>query len=48
LLRQSAADAAAPLRLGTEARAELTDHQLRQAGIEPGDPTLYKNPLDSK
>jgi hypothetical protein len=48
LLRQSAADAAAPLRLGTEARAELTDRQLRQAGIEPGDPTLYKNPLDSK
>ena len=46
LLRQSAADTAAPSALDTEGRAQFTDNQLRAAGVEPGDESLYQNPLD--
>jgi hypothetical protein len=46
LLRQSAADAASPLHLDTEGRRQFTDSQLRRAGVHPGDPSLYENPLD--
>ena len=48
LLRQSAADAANPLHLDTEGRRQFTDTQLRSAGVHPGDPSLYENPLDEK
>jgi hypothetical protein len=46
LLRQSASDAVSPLGLDTEGRALFTDAQLRNAGVHPGDPSLYQNPLD--
>ena len=45
LLRQSARDAM-PAGLDAEGREAFTDLQLRQAGIEPGDPSLYSNPLE--
>ena len=45
LLRQSARDAM-PAGLDAEGREAFTDSQLRQAGIEPGDPSLYSNPLE--
>lgn len=48
LLRQSAADASSPLHLDTGERAQFTDVQLRAAGLEPGDPSLYENPIDTK
>jgi hypothetical protein len=46
LFRQSTSDAANPLALDTEGRALFTDSQLRNAGLHPGDPSLYQNPLD--
>jgi hypothetical protein len=48
LLRQSTADTdgASPVTLDTEGRAHFTDVQLRQAGVEPGDPSLYQDPLE--
>lgn len=52
LLRQSmrdaprAANAASPVHLGTRERAHFTDDELRRAGIEPGDPSLYHSPLE--
>lgn len=46
LLRQSAADAPDPTRLDTESREEFTDTRLRRSGVEPGDKSLYENPLD--
>jgi hypothetical protein len=48
LLRQSAADAADPVRLDTEGRKQFTDAQLRDAGVLPGDPSLYQNPLEEQ
>jgi len=48
LLRQSAADAASPLHMDTEGRRQFTDTQLRSAGVHPGDPSLYENPLEEK
>ncbi len=48
LLRQSAVDAAAPIHLDTEGRRQFTDSQLRNAGIKPGDPSLYENPLEKQ
>lgn len=45
LLRQSARDAV-PAGLDADGREAFTDQQLRQAGIEPGDPSLYSNPLE--
>jgi hypothetical protein len=45
LLRQSARDAV-PLDLDADGREAFTDTQLRRAGIEPGDPSLYSNPLE--
>jgi hypothetical protein len=48
LLRQSAADAASPLHMDTEGRRQFTDTQLRSAGVHPGDPSLYDNPLEEK
>lgn len=44
LFRQSVADSD-PTRLGTRERQEFTDERLSRAGIEPGDPSLYENPL---
>jgi hypothetical protein len=46
LLRQSVADTVSPLGLDTEGRALFTDAQLRNAGLYPGDPSLYQSPLD--
>jgi hypothetical protein len=48
LLRQSAADAADPVRLDTEGRRHFTDAQLRNAGVLPGDPSLHQNPLEKQ
>lgn len=48
LLRQSAADAASPIHLDTGERLQFTDTQLRSAGVKPGDPTLYENPLEKQ
>jgi hypothetical protein len=48
LLRQSAADAANPIHLDTEGRRQFTDIQLRSAGVNPGDPSLYENPLEKQ
>lgn len=48
LLRRSAADSADPIHLDTEGRLQFTDTQLRNAGIQPGDPSLYENPLDKQ
>ena len=45
-LRQSAADAANPIHLDTGSRLQLTDAQLLDAGVQPGDPSLYENPLE--
>lgn len=44
LFRQSVADSD-PTRLGTQERQEFTDQRLSRAGIDPGDPSLYENPL---
>jgi hypothetical protein len=44
LFRQSVADSD-PTRLGTRERREFTDERLSRAGIDPGDPSLYENPL---
>ena len=44
LFRQSAADAD-PVKLGTRQREKFTDDQLSGSGIEPGDPSLYEDPL---
>lgn len=46
LLRQSAADSPNPAHLGTSERARFTDARLAQSGVEPGDASLYDNPLD--
>ena len=47
LLRQSASDAATgPVSLDTEGREHFTDAQLKSSGVEPGDPSLYENPID--
>lgn len=45
LFRQSAADSN-PVRLSTRERERFTDHQLSSSGIEPGDPSLYEDPLN--
>jgi hypothetical protein len=44
LFRQSAADSA-PVRLNTRERERFTDDQLSSSGIEPGDQSLYQDPL---
>lgn len=44
LLRQAMADAGVLEGSDTEARARKVDEALDQAGIEPGDPSLYRNP----
>lgn len=44
LFRQSAADAD-PTRLGTRGREEFTDDRLRRSGVQPGDRSLYEDPL---
>lgn len=46
LFRQSLADSTRPTRLDTAGRAHFTDDQLAGSGIEPGDPSLYENPLE--
>lgn len=46
LLRQSIADSPNPGHLDTAGRARFTDERLSESGIEPGDPSLYRNPLD--
>lgn len=44
LLKQSAADAD-PTRLGTKDREHFTDDHLTGSGVEPGDSSLYEDPL---
>lgn len=44
LLQQSSTDAD-PVRLDTRGREKLTDERLGQSGVEPGDPSLYEDPL---
>jgi hypothetical protein len=44
LFRQSVADSD-PTRLDTGKRLEFTDERLSRAGVDPGDPSLYENPL---
>jgi hypothetical protein len=44
LFRQSAADST-PVRLNTRERERFTDDQLSSSGIEPGDQSLYQDPL---
>lgn len=46
LLGQSTADSPHPERLDTSERARFTDDRLTESGIEPGDPSLYENPVD--
>lgn len=46
LLRQSVADSGDPTHMNTRARQGFTDTQLSRSGIDPGDPSLYRNPLD--
>jgi len=46
LLRQSVADSPSPTQLGTSERSRFTDERLTQSGIEPGDSSLYRNPLE--
>lgn len=46
LLRQSVDDAENPVHLGTSERARFTDSRLAESGVEPGDPSLYENPLE--
>lgn len=46
LLRQSAADSPDPTQMGTGGREQFTDSRLRSSGIEPGDSSLYQNPLE--
>jgi hypothetical protein len=45
LLRQSAADAQVPTHMDTVERERFTDSRLHMSGIDPGDPSLYENPL---
>lgn len=44
LFRQAVADAD-PTRLGTQDRELFTDAQLSRSGVEPGDASLYQDPL---
>jgi hypothetical protein len=44
LLHQSSADKAS-IRLTTGGRNDYTEDHLRGAGLHPGDPSLYENPL---
>jgi hypothetical protein len=44
LFSQSAADSN-PIRLSTRERERFTDDQLSGSGIEPGDQSLYQDPL---
>lgn len=46
MLEQSVADLEDPRRMGTSERARFTDARLADAGVEPGDPSLYENPLE--
>lgn len=46
LLRQSAADSPNPARLDTSERARFTDTRLAESGVEPGDPSLYEDPVE--
>jgi hypothetical protein len=46
LLGQSMADSPDPSRLDTSERARFTDERLAQSGVDPGDPSLYQDPLE--
>ena len=46
LLGQSAADSGDPTQINTKGRERFTDSRLRKSGVEPGDPSLYEDPLD--
>lgn len=46
MLEQSVADMDDPRHMGTAERAGFTDTRLAQAGVEPGDPSLYENPRE--
>ncbi|MFZ0015526.1 MAG: hypothetical protein WAL25_15585 [Acidimicrobiia bacterium] len=46
LFAQSSADSAPdPKRLGSRKRQQFTDDQIGRSGIEPGDPSLYEDPI---
>lgn len=44
LFRQSVADAT-PVKMSTRGRERFTDDSLARSGIDPGDPSLYEDPL---
>lgn len=46
LLRQSIRDSQSPVHADTSSRIGMTDEQLRGAGIEPGDDSLYQSPVE--
>ena len=46
LLRQSQADSTDPSGLDTNQRVDLANKRLSASGIDPDDPSLYRNPLD--
>lgn len=46
LLRQAAEDVPNPAHLNTSERVRFTDSRLAESGVEPGDSSLYENPLE--
>ncbi|HUG08784.1 MAG TPA: hypothetical protein VMP13_07820 [Acidimicrobiia bacterium] len=44
LFQQSAADSS-PIRMDTRRRGRFTDNRLSRSGVEPGDPSLYEDPV---
>lgn len=44
LFRESALDTS-PERMNTRSRERFTDESLSRSGVEPGDPSLYRDPL---
>jgi hypothetical protein len=46
LLRRSADDSDNPRHLNTSERAQFTDSRLTKSGVEPGDTSLYRNPIE--
>ena len=46
ILTQSLQDTRDPVHLDTADRERYTDERLSRSGVEPGDPSLYTNPLE--
>ncbi|MEE8376430.1 MAG: hypothetical protein V3S26_08940 [Acidimicrobiia bacterium] len=46
LLSQSLDDSSKPMHLDTDERERFTDERLFRSGVNPGDPTLYENPIE--